>query len=316
MRPWLGAELAYAAVSPTDSLVLAAVADRPKAQALVARIRNLSRVERYRGVRLLVAGSTAVAFVGDFLAFGTEAAVRAAVDCDQGASERLAALPAYRRASDDMPEGRSLDAYASAAGVREVIAPRDGLLGALGALLERPGLTAVGASLTAEEQGLRAHVRLAGGAPRDTGFEPLLIERVPESAAAYAGVRGALRLARVLKRLGVERPVKQLRAAVAGGPGIGLKRDLLEPLTGELAIAVNGPRTIRGDRRSSAGRDAHGPHGGPAAGRGGPGPAAGAARAAARPPGHGAGLGAGGDRRAGRLHAAPDAPAGAVLRGR
>ena len=53
-------------------------------------------------------------------------------------------------------------------------------------------------------------------------------------------MRGALRLARVLTRLGVERPVKQLRAALAGGPGIGLKRDLLEPLSGELAIAVDG----------------------------------------------------------------------------
>ena len=74
----------------------------------------------------------------------------------------------------------------------------------------------------------------------------MLLERVPEDAAAYAGVRGALRVTRMLKRLGVERPVKQLRAAIAGGPGIGIKRDLLEPLSGELAIAVTGGRTIRG----------------------------------------------------------------------
>ena len=163
-------------------------------------------------MRVLVAGPTAFAFVGDFLAFGSEAAVRAAIDREQGAGERLAALPAYRRASDGWPDGRSLDAYASAAGVREVLGRGDGLLGALGALLDRPGLTAAGASLAAEERGLRARVRLVGGATGDAAFEPLLLERVPEAAAAYLGVRGALRVTRGLKRLGVERPVKQLRA--------------------------------------------------------------------------------------------------------
>ena len=154
-------------------------------------------------------------------------------------------------------------------------------------------------------------MRLAGGAPRDAAFEPVLLERVPESAAAYAGVRGALRLARVLKRLGVERPVKQLRAALAGGAGIGLKRDLLEPLSGELAIAVDGgpddpggtggaapvvtlkARTADTRRTEAALARLQEP----------------LARRLALP-GHGAGLGAGVDRRTGRLHAAPDARAG------
>ncbi|HKH18393.1 MAG TPA: DUF3352 domain-containing protein [Solirubrobacteraceae bacterium] len=249
VRPWLGDELAYAAVSPTDSVVLAAVADRPKAEALVARVGNLSGAERYRGVRLLVAGPTALAFVGGFLAVGTEAAVRAAVDLEQGDGARLADLPAYRRASEGRPPERSLDAYASAAGVREVLAPRDGLPGALGALLDRPGLTAAGASVSAEERGLRAHVRLAGGAPRDAAFEPVLLERVPEGAAAYAGVRGALRLARVLGRLGAERPLEQL-GALAEEAGIELDRDLLAPLSGELAIAVTGASQ---DRAGSGG---------------------------------------------------------------
>ena len=107
VRPWLGDEIAYAAVSPTDSVVLAAVADRPKAEALVARIGNLSAAERYRGVRVLVAGPTALAFVGDFLAVGTEAAVHAAVDRDQGDGERLADLPAYR-ASVRRPAARAV----------------------------------------------------------------------------------------------------------------------------------------------------------------------------------------------------------------
>jgi len=240
VRPWLGDELAYAAVSPTDSIVLAAVADRPQAEALVARVGNLSGAERYRGVEVLVAGPTALAFVGGFLAVGTEAAVRAAVDRDQADGEALADLPAYRRAAAGRPAERSLDAYASPAGVRDVLAPRGGLLGALGALLDRPGLTAAGASVTAEERGLRAHVRLAGGAPRDAGFEPVLLERVPEGAAAYAGVRSALRLVRVLGRLGAERPLRRLGEELAEEAGIDFERDLLAPLSGELAIAVTG----------------------------------------------------------------------------
>jgi hypothetical protein len=240
VRPWLGDELAYAAVSPADSVVLAEVADRPKAEALVARIGNLSGAAQYRGVRVLVAGPTAVAFVGDFLAVGTEAAVRAAVDRDQGEGRRLSDVAAFEHAADGAPADRSVVAYASAAGVREVLAPRDGLLGALGALLDRPGLVAAGAAVTAEAGGLRAHVRLAGGAPRDAAFEPVLLERVPEGAAAYLGVRGALRLARLLERLGAGGALTSVRDVLSEEAGIDLDRDLLAPLAGEVAIAVTG----------------------------------------------------------------------------
>jgi hypothetical protein len=125
--------------------------------------------------------------------------------------------------------------------VREVLAPRDGLLGALGALLDRPGLAAAGAVVTAEEGGLRVHARLSGGAPRDAAFEPLLLERVPEDAAAYLGVRGAPRLVRLLERLGAGDAVAAVRDVVAGEAGIDLDADLLAPLSDELALAVAAP---------------------------------------------------------------------------
>jgi len=240
VRPWLGDELAYAAVSPADSVVLAEVADRPRAEALVARVGNLSAAEEYRGVRVLLAGPTALAFVGGFLAVGTEAAVRAAVDREQGDGERLSDLDAYERAADGAPAERSVVAYASGAGVREVLAPRDGLLGALGALLDRPGLVAAGAAVTAEAGGLRAHVRLQGGAPRDAAFEPVLLERVPERAAAYLGLRGASRLARLVERLGGGDVVASVRDLLSGEAGIDLDGDVLAPLDGELALAVTG----------------------------------------------------------------------------
>jgi Protein of unknown function (DUF3352) len=241
VRPWLGDELAYAAVSPADSLVLAEVADPPRAQALVARVGNLSRAAQYRGVPVLVAGTTAVAFVGEFLALGTEAAVRAAVDREQGDGPRLADLDAYERMTDGTPADRSVVAYASAAGVREVLGSRAGLPGTLAALLERPGLVAAGGAVTAEAGGLRAHVRLTGGAPRDAAFEPLLLERIPEAAAAYLGVRGAPRLVRLLERLGAGGLVSAVRQVSADEAGIDFDADVLAPLSDELALAVTSP---------------------------------------------------------------------------
>ena len=238
VRPWLGDELAYAAVSADDSVVLAAVKDRPKAEGLIARAGNLSSAERYRGVRVLSAGPTAIAFVGDFLALGTEPAVHAAIDLEEGDGDRLSDLPAYQQARAGRPDDRSLDAYASADGVRRVLGSRSGLLGALGGLLDRPGLEAVAASVTAEEDGLRAQVRLAGGAPRDASFDPVLLEQVPEGTAAYAGLRGATRLVGLIERLGAGGAVGRLGNALGREAGIDFERDVLAPLAGELALTV------------------------------------------------------------------------------
>ena len=49
------------------------VADRQRAEQLVARVGNLSGAEQYRGVRVLVAGRSAIAFAGGFLAVGARA---------------------------------------------------------------------------------------------------------------------------------------------------------------------------------------------------------------------------------------------------
>ena len=85
VRPWLGGELAYAAVSPADSLVLAAVADRAAGGGARRAGRQPRAAPRATAAcSCCVAGATALAFVGDFLALGTEPAVRAAIDREQG----------------------------------------------------------------------------------------------------------------------------------------------------------------------------------------------------------------------------------------
>jgi hypothetical protein len=84
-------------------------------------------------------------------------------------------------------------------------------------------------------------VQLAGGAPPDAAFEPLLLERIPEGAAAYLGVRGAPRLVRLLERLGADGLVAGVRQVAADEAGIDLDADVLAPLSDELALAVTSP---------------------------------------------------------------------------
>ena len=119
-----------------------------------------------------------------------------------------------------------------------MLASRAGLAGTLGTLLDRPGLEAAGAALSAEPAGLRVSGRLAGGDPGTASFEPVLVERVPEAAVAYLGMRSASRLVRILGTLGAGPAVDAARRLVADNAGVDLDRDLLAPLSGEIAVAV------------------------------------------------------------------------------
>ena len=312
VRPWLGDELAYAAVSPADSIVLAAVADRPRAEALVARVGNLSGASAYRGVQLLVAGTTAIAFVGDFLAVGTEPAVRAAIDRDQGEGDRLADAAPFRRALEGAPAGRSLTAYASAAGVREVLAPRPGAAGLLGRLLDRPGLQAAGAALTGEDGGLRVTARVSGGAPKDA--------RVRAGAArARPGAGGRLPRREERGAAGGARRAAGRDAGRRAAPPAAAARGPDRRRPGPARPAGRRGRALghrarggsRGDGRRSARRHAQGAHGGRGPHRRRARAAAAAARGPARAARNRARLPPGDDRRPRRLHAAGDARAGA-----
>ena len=190
-----GDEAAYAAVSPADTLLLAAVADRPRAEALVARIGNLDTAATHRGVRVLSAGPTSLAFVrDDVLAVGTAAAVRAAIDRAQGEGDALAGRDRLR-AGDRGPARRP---HARRLRVRPG-RPRGARRARRAARRRRraarpPG--ARGRRRRARRRGGPAcgsAARLAGGGPEDASFTPVLVERVPEAAVAYLGVQDASR---------------------------------------------------------------------------------------------------------------------------
>lgn len=219
IRPWLGDEAALALLpsdgARPDPLLIAAVRDRPKAEALIERVRD-------RGL--------GAAFSDGFLLIGSERAVRAAL----ARRPRLADAPSYKAAAKDRPGDRTLDAYASAAGLHELLRPPLRTL-----LDERPGLKAIGATVTGAEHGVRITMRAVGADLEAQEFEPSLTERVPADVAAYIGLGGGSELQALARRAGLGPLIDALRAPAEREAGVDLDRDLLGPLRGELALTTS-----------------------------------------------------------------------------
>ena len=153
VRPWLGKEAAFALLNTQSttagSLILLDVRNRARAQAFLARS-GATTAGSYRGVTELgYRPGTVLAFVRHYLAIGQPASVQGAIDVADGSAPSLAANSAYARAAAPEPADRVFDAYLSDSGVHRVLAPRGGLLGALGQLLLEPALSATTISLSA-----------------------------------------------------------------------------------------------------------------------------------------------------------------------
>src|SRR5581483_9436260 len=150
--PWLGREAAVALLntngSTAGSLIVLDVSRRTKAEQFLARFPSAGQ-SAYRSTRITqFAGGTALAFISHYLAIGQLASIRAAIDVAGGHSPSLQHNSAYLRASAGEPDGRVIDAYASVDGVRRVLAPAGGVVGAAGALLYQPALDGVSIAIT------------------------------------------------------------------------------------------------------------------------------------------------------------------------
>jgi hypothetical protein len=256
IRPWLGKEAALALLntpgSTAGSLIVLDVSDRKRATRFLARGGQTGRLS-YRGTEIRTySRGTEAAFVGRYLAIGQDASVRASIDVAQGRSPSLLAVSAYRRSVAGEPATRAIDAYASVAGVRRVLAPQGGVLGALGALLYQPALQGVSASLSAVADGVRVRVhsaldpsasRLSGGAR--SGFTPTLPGAAPAGTTLLLDVTGLDRVAPrllgagsaggVLGRLG---PLLARLGSALAAQGVDVKRDVLSLFAGETAVAI------------------------------------------------------------------------------
>jgi hypothetical protein len=234
IRPWLGKEAAFALLNtPTSSagsLIVLGVRNRARASAFLAGT-GATADGAYRGVPLLRQGAGIVlAFVRHYLVLGQDASVRAAIDVARGRAGSLAGSTAYRHAASGEPDSRVVDAYASVAGVRRVLAPRGGLLGALALLLNDPALTGSTISVSAVSGGV--HVRVHGALdptlarlnrPAPIPFSPTLADVMPAGSTAMLDVQN----------LSLAAP-RVLAAAAAAGIGGGIA-----PLLGRLGSALS-----------------------------------------------------------------------------
>jgi hypothetical protein len=184
-------------------------------------------------------GTLSLQYVGHFLAIGQPESLKVAQDLAAGKGRSLADAPAPKQQVAQLPADRVVDGWVSQAGVRRLLAPQGGLLGAIGVLFDQPALR--GAAFALEPKGDGAHIVVRSvldpaTARRNTSgfkpFEPTLQDAVPARAMAYLGVSN---VGPALKRV--------LAAAGAGSDQLGaivgdLDPNLLKLFRGESAIVL------------------------------------------------------------------------------
>ncbi len=244
---WLGDEVALALTASggetAGSLVLLAVADEAQAKAFVARgARRSGAGTSYRGVALARYGAVYAAFVGDFLALGQQATLRRAIDLQQGRGRSLAADPTFARTAGELPGDRVADAYATADGLRRLLVPAGGVLGALGVVFDRPGLRGVAASLEATEPGAEVVARADVPGRQAAAFMPSLLDAVPESAMALFVTKrldeSATRMLAAAGTANLADLIDRVRRALGAQGERSVSEDLLALLRDESAVAL------------------------------------------------------------------------------
>ncbi len=206
VRPWIGDEAAVALL-PTGrratSLILVQVEDESLARRFLEGA-GRSTVRRHRGIAVREYGDQATAFVGRFMAIGSPANVRAAIDTRRRGS--LARVDLFRRAVDRLDvEDPLVYAYAPARGFAQVLRGQEGLLGQINSFVDVPGLEAAAAAARAEGNGLRldlATIAPASGPAEQ--FRPTLTAEVPSATMAFVGAAGLDGVLDQLERLSGE----------------------------------------------------------------------------------------------------------------
>jgi hypothetical protein len=255
IRPWLGREAAFAVLdtpgSTAGTLVVLDVRNRARARAFLTA-QGATPAGGYRNVRLLREPSgTALAFVRNYLVAGQMASVTSAIDVATKHARSLADSSAYQAAAASEPADRVLDLYLPVAGVRRALVPRQGLLGALGTLLDQPALEAVAATLSPSSGGFRlwVHSTLAPGlaratAPQSVAITPSLADVLPAGSLMLLDAgnlrRSAPKLLAAAAKIGVAGRASTLLTRLGGAlvaQGVNLNR-LFSAFGSESALAV------------------------------------------------------------------------------
>jgi hypothetical protein len=219
-----GCDLAKQALKTADEAALAIFdTGGSRANSLVL----VDTGKQHPGARQRGCGTLSSTYVGSFLAIGQpESLALAAKLAKAGGRGSLAQAAGPKAELAKLPADRVADGWLSADGLRRLLAPQGGLLGAAGTLFDQPtlkgtafGLSAAGdhAKLTVESQldpSLATAATASGSGFKP--FHPTLAGAVPADAMAYLGVSN---LAPALQRL----------LAAAGSSSASLK-----PLVGSL----------------------------------------------------------------------------------
>ncbi|HEV2062886.1 MAG TPA: DUF3352 domain-containing protein, partial [Solirubrobacteraceae bacterium] len=207
----------------------------------------------YKGHETVRYGQVTTAFVDGFLVIGQDPTVQRAIDRKDGETRGLASDPTYQRAIDGLPDERVLTAYASAAGLRRLLAPQGDIVGGLSAMLDQPALQ--GVALAAAPSGddelrLTVHSALDAGVQKRAPtpfeqFDPELVDEVPADVLGYLGASG---VDGVLQRLvlsavgggasNVDQLLARLRDELEKETGGDLEQDLLGLFEDEVALAI------------------------------------------------------------------------------
>ncbi len=252
---WLGREAAFALLdtsgSTAGSLIVLDVRNRAGAEASLAGAGAVPDGSYDRAALLRARSGTVLAFARHYLLLGQDASVRAGLDVATGRTPSLAGNSAYQQASAGEPADRVLDAYASVSGVRRVLAPRGGLLGALGVLLDQPALSGVTVSASAVTGGLglRVHEALYPGLARVSApaaqFSPTLASVMPSGSTILLDVRGlahsAPRILTTLATVGIGGrigPLLSRLGSALAAQGVDIPQ-ILSIFSGETAVAIS-----------------------------------------------------------------------------
>jgi hypothetical protein len=181
------------------------------------------------GARQQGCGTLTSTYIGTFLAIGQPESLTLAAKLAKGQGASLADAAGPKAQMAKLPDDRVADGWLSADGIRRLLAPQGGVLGAAGVLFDQAALkgAAFGLSAHGSEARLSVHSqldpKLADGQGAGSGFKPFkptLAGDVPADAMAYLGVSN---LAPALQRL----------LAAAGSSSAALK-----PLVGQLSAPL------------------------------------------------------------------------------
>ncbi len=252
VRSWLGKEAALAVLPSTGAsaptLLVLDVSNRARAQAFLSSA-GAAYAGEYDGVRLLAYPSGGeAALVAHYLVAGPSAGVRAAIDAARERAPSLAGDAAYERAAASEPAGRVLDAYLPAAGVTRLLSVRTGVAGAIGLLLDRPGIVGTAISLSAVPTGAQVllHSVMSAGSTRSpASFTPTLQTVLPAGSTLMLDVRGLDRVAPELLKAGALAGIGANVGPLLGRLGAALTaqgvnvHSVLSVFDGETAVALS-----------------------------------------------------------------------------